>query len=76
MDETDTRYTRHNIDASDAFIQDQSGVTEILESLPNFYEMVDPTFRNSKIFNLYTRETIPWALECELNSVTRQEALD
>ena len=76
MDETDTRYTRHNIDASDAFIQDQSGVTEILRSQPNFYEMVDPTFRNSKIFNLYTRETIPWALECDLNGVTRQEALD
>ena len=45
MDETDTRYTRHNIDASDAYIQDQSGVTEILRYQPNFYEFVDPTYR-------------------------------
>ena len=76
MDETDTRYTRHNIEASDAFIQDQSGVTEILRSQPNFYEMVDESYRERKVFNLYTRETIPWALECDLNRVTRQEALD
>ena len=45
MDETDPRYTRHDIDTTDAYIQDQSGVTEILRSLPHFNESVDESFR-------------------------------
>ena len=76
MDETDPRYTRHDIDTTDAYIQDQSGVTEILRSLPHFNESVDESFRLRKIYNLYTRATIPWSLDCDLSQISRQAALD
>ena len=32
--------------------------------------------RERKIYNLYTRQTIPWSLECDKNGLSRKEALD
>ena len=69
--EADPRYTKHNIQTSDAFIQGSSGVTEILRQQPQFSETVDESLRERKIYNLYTRQTIPWSLECDQNGVSR-----
>ena len=52
-------------------IQESSGVTEIIEELPLYDEFVDPSFRARKEFNLWTRNTIPWTLECDQNGPSR-----
>ena len=47
-----------------------------LTFLPNdMIGLIDENFRDRKIYNLYTRETIPWSLECDLNKISRQDAL-
>ena len=40
-----------------------------------YEEYVDESIRTRKIYSLFTRETIPWALECENNRLNRTEAL-
>ena len=47
-----------------------------------YEEMVDPTFRARKNMSLWTRNTIPWTLECEGSPTegegrfTRSQALE
>ena len=57
------------------YIQDKSGVTEIISALPMYDELVDPSFRARKSFNLWTRNTIPWTLECDQSRINREWAL-
>ena len=38
-------------------------------------ELYDPSYRDSKVFSLWTRNTIPWTLECESGELTRDYAL-
>ena len=56
-------------------IQERSGVSEIIEDLPMYDELFDPSYRDRKVFSLWTRNTIPWKLECETGEFTRDEAL-
>ena len=50
---------------TEEYIQNKSGVTNILTALPMYDELVDPSFRARKSFNLWTRHTIPWTFECD-----------
>ena len=47
-----------------------------MEDLPRFHDLVATSFRENKVFSLWTRNTIPWALECEQGGLNRQEALE
>ena len=56
-------------------IQEKSGVSEIIEDLPMYDTLFDPSYRDRKLLSLWTRNTIPWKLECETREFTRGEAL-
>ena len=64
-EEFDPRYTKMDINVTDGYIQDKSGITNKLMSLPMYLNVVQPIYRESKIFDLWTRNTIPWTLKCD-----------
>ena len=76
QDEYDPRYKNMGVSKTEDYIQERSGVTDILEDLPRFSELVDTSFRARKSFSLWTRNTIPWSLECEQGGLNRQKALE
>ena len=50
-------------------------MTEIISALPMYDNFVDLDFREKKILNLWTRNTIPWTIECDQNRFSREQAL-
>ena len=71
----DPRYTKFDVSMTETEIQEKSGVSEIIEDLPMYDELFDPSYRDRKLLSLWTRNTIPWKLECESREFTREEAL-
>ena len=56
-------------------VQDRSGVYDLLESQPLSDKYFKGAERANKSYQLWTRDTIPWSLECESNGRTQEEAI-
>lgn len=62
----DTRYVDLGLEITEYDVQDESGVLDTLESLPNFSLYVTDSIKKNIEYGFWSRSTIPWSLECEL----------
>ena len=75
----DDRYSKiGDYQISEYDLQEGSGVIDLIEDLPNtdnvYGRKVDLKSREDVMFNLYTRPTIPFKLECESSSSRKELA--
>ena len=57
-------------------VQQRSGVLDTLTSLPVSDQYIDFSLKKQKIYALWTRNTIPWKLECDETPGRKQEVID
>jgi hypothetical protein len=61
----DTRYVNMGIKVSEYDVQDESGVLDDLEDLPNYSKYVTSTAKKNVKYTFWSRSTISWKLECD-----------
>ena len=57
-------------------VQIKSGVLDTLRSLPQSSDYIDFNLKSQKKYSFWTRNTIPWKLECDESPDKRQEISD
>lgn len=63
----DSRYIDLGLKISEYDVQDESKVLDTLEDLPNFSLYVTSSVKQNIEYGFWSRATIPWSLECEVN---------
>ena len=55
------------LEISEYDVQEESGVLDTLEDMPNFSLYVTESNKKNIDYGFWSRATIPWSLECEVN---------
>ncbi len=78
MSETfDDRFIDTGIQISEYDLQKESGVLAVIQELPMGKEYLESVLdeKQSNIYKLWIRPTIPWKLECEGIAATRADIM-